>query len=333
MMSSPSTMRAVALSAPGPVENLRLITLPLPPERDGWVRIRVEAFGLNRSELKLRLGLGVGVTFPRVPGIEAAGTVDAAPAGSGLAAGQKVVAMMGDMGRTYDGGYAEYASVPLSQVIPVDTDLPWEVLGALPEMVQTAYGSLTIGLDLQPDQSVLIRGGTSSVGLAAAALAAWRGATVLSTTRRPDRLASLTEHGVDHALLDTGEVAPAVRELYPDGVDAGLDLVGTPTLPDTLRAVRVHGTVCFSGSLSNQWTVRDFSPNEYLPKGVRLAGYSGDAADLPRDAFQDIVDAVAAGRLAFPVDRVYDGLEQVRQAHDDMEHDRATGKLVVRVRH
>ena len=85
MTSSRTTMRAVRLSAPGPVDNLRLMTLPLPPERDGWVRIRVEAFGLNRSELKLRLGVSEGVSFPRVPGIEAAGTVDAALEGVRLA--------------------------------------------------------------------------------------------------------------------------------------------------------------------------------------------------------------------------------------------------------
>lgn len=333
MTTSPSTMRAIQLCAPGPVENLRLTTLPLPPEREGWVRIRVEAFGVNRSELKLRLGVSVGVTFPRVPGIEVAGVVDAVPAGSGLTPGQKVVAMMGDMGRTYDGGYAEYTSVPLSQVIPVDTDLDWATLGALPEMVQTAYGSLTVGLDLKPGQTLLIRGGTSSVGLAAAALASWRGATVLATTRQPDRLEQLKNHGIDYPLLDDGDIAAAARKLFPGGVDAALDLVGTPTLPDTLRAVRVHGTACFGGSLSNQWTVSDFSPNEYLPRGVRLAGYFGDAADLPKEVFQDVVDAVATGDLTFPVHRVYDGLEQVPQAHEDMENNRATGKLVVRVRH
>jgi NADPH:quinone reductase len=304
----------------------------MPAVREGWVRIRVEAFGLNRSELMTRHGLsGAGVTFPRVLGIECAGVVDAAPATSGLEPGQQVVAMMGDMGRTYDGGYAEYTSVPLSQVIPITTDLPWEVVGALPEMIQTAYGSLAVGLDLQPGQTLLIRGGTSSVGLAATALAKRLGATVAATTRQPDRLAVLARNGVDYPLVDTGDIAGAVREVFPDGVDAALELVGTPTLPDTLRCVRVHGTVCFTGLLSNQWTVKDFYPIDYIPAGVRLTAYGGDAGDLPRGALQGVLDAIAEGSLHVPV-HVYDGLEQVRRAHVDLEGNAVPGKLVVRVR-
>ncbi len=78
----------------------------------------------------------------------------------------------------------------------------------------------------------------------------------------------------------------AVRLSAPGPVDylRLTTLALPPERDDTLRAVRVHGTACFGGSLSGQWTVRDFSPNEYLPKGVRLAGYFGDAADLPREA-------------------------------------------------
>ena len=326
-------MRAVVLSGPGPVENLTVEERPLPPGRPGWVRIRVEAFGLNRSELHTRLGLAQGVTFPRVPGIECAGVVDAAPPESGLEPGQKVVTMMGGMGRQFDGGYAEFTSVPAAQVIPFTSDLPWEVIGALPEMLQTAHGSLTTGLDLRPGQSLLIRGGTSSVGMAAAALAKELGAIVLATTRRADRTAELTRHGVDHALVDDGHVAEAVRRIDPAGVDAALELVGTPTLPDTLRSVRVHGTVCFTGMLSNEWLVKDFYPIGYLPTGVRLTAYGGEASDLPADVFQRQLDAIAAGRLPVAVHRVYDGLDQIREAHRDMELNAAIGKLVVRVRH
>ena len=326
-------MRAVVLSGPGPVENLELKELPLPAERDGWVRVRVEAFGLNRSEYHTRLGFAEGVVFPRVLGIEAAGTVDWAPAGSGLERGQRVVTMMGGMGRVYDGGYAEYTSVPQEQVIPFESELPWEVLGAVPEMLQTAYGSLTVGLDLRPGQTLLIRGGTSSVGMAAAALARQIGATVLATTRRADRLDTLRERGVAHPLVDDGDVAAQVRAIFPEGVDAALELVGTPTLPDTLRATRIHGTVCMTGMLSDQWTVENFYPIGYIPSGVRLTGYGGEASDLPREVLQRTLDDVAAGELDLPVSHVYDGLEQVRQAHADMEANAAAGKLVVRVRH
>jgi NADPH:quinone reductase len=326
------TMKAIQLDAPGPPEALHVRDLPMPEPKDGWVRIRVEAFGLNRSELFLRLGLAEGVTFPRIPGIECAGVVDSAP-GSSLRPGQQVVTMMGDMGRTFDGGYAEYTVVPASQVIPFSSDLPWETIGALPEMLQTAYGSLTVGLDLQRGQSLLVRGGTSSVGLAAAAIARERGATVLATTRQPERLQMLAERGVDHPILDTGEIAPRVRELVPGGVDATLELVGTPTLRDSLRATRIHGTVCSSGMVSNQWVVPDFYPIGYIPSGVRLTGYGGEASDLPQAVLQRFLDATAAGRFSPPIHRVYDGLEQIVEAHRGMEANQAVGKLVVRVRH
>jgi NADPH:quinone reductase-like Zn-dependent oxidoreductase len=287
----------------------------------------VKAFGLNRSELHTRLGLAQGVTFPRVLGIEATGVVAAAPGGE-FAVGQQVATMMGGMGRTFDGGYAEYTCVPISQVIPFHSGLDWATLGAVPEMLQTAYGSLTVGLDAQSGQSLLIRGGTSSVGMATAVLAKDRGLTVLSTTRRPDRAAVLKAIGVDHVIVDGGEIAPKVREIVPAGVEVALELIGTPTLPDTLRATAIHGVVCFSGMLSNQWIVRDFYPIAYLPSGVRLTAYGGEAADLPTSVLQSFLDAVAAGRLTVPLHRTYT-LDEITTAHADMEASNATGKLVV----
>jgi NADPH2:quinone reductase len=322
-----STMRAAVLEAPGPPEALQIRELPIPEPRRGWVLIRVKAFGLNRSELHTRLGLAEGVTFPRVLGIEATGVVAAAPGGE-FPVGQQVATMMGGMGRTFDGGYAEYTCVPAAQVIPFRSELDWAMLGAVPEMLQTAYGSLTVGLDMQPGQSLLIRGGTSSVGMAAAILAKERGLTVLSTTRRPERAEALTALGVDHAIVDDGKVAQKVRAVIPSGVEVALELVGTPTLPDTLRATAVHGVVCFTGMLSNQWTVKDFYPIGYLPGGVRLTAYGGEAADLPAPVLQSFLDAVAAGRLTIPLHRTYT-LEDIATAHADMEANNATGKLVV----
>jgi NADPH:quinone reductase-like Zn-dependent oxidoreductase len=229
--------------------------------------------------------------------------------------------MMGGMGRTFDGGYAEYTCVPAAQVIPLHSTLDWATLGAIPEMLQTAYGSLTVGLDMQPGQSLLIRGGTSSVGMAAAVLAKDHGLIVLSTTRRPDRSAALTAIGVDHVLIDDGEIAPKVRTLVPAGVEVALELVGTPTLPDTLRATAIHGVVCFTGMLSNQWTVKDFYPIGYLPSGVRLTAYGGEAADLPSDVLQSFLDAVAAGRLTVPLYRTYTLDEiQVAQTSSRVSH-------------
>jgi NADPH2:quinone reductase len=321
------TMRAIVLDAPGPAEALAVRELPVPVPRPGWVLIRVKAFGLNRSELHTRLGLAVGVTFPRVLGIEATGVVAACPGGE-FAVGQQVVAMMGGMGRTFDGGYAEYTCVPIAQVIAFRSELPWGTLGAVAEMLQTSYGSLTVGLDAQPGQSILIRGGTSSIGMATAVLAKRLKMTVFSTTRKIGKARSLTDLGVDHVLIDDGDVAAQVRAIEPDGVDAALELVGTPTLPDTLRALRVHGVACFTGMLANEWIVKDFYPIDYLPRGVRLAAYGGDATDLPSEVLQEFLDAVAAGHAVVPIGRIY-GFDQIVDAHRAMEAGEGTGKLVV----
>jgi NADPH2:quinone reductase len=322
-------MRAVVLDGPVEPEEMVVRRIPVPEPEAGWVRVKVEAFGLNRSEYHLRAGMATNARFPVIPGIEATGTVDAAPGGE-FEPGQQVVAMMGGMGREYDGGYAEYTVVPASSVIPVRTDLDWATLGALPEMLQTAHGSLHTGLAIEPGQSLLVRGGTSSVGVAAAAIAKDLGLTVFATTRNPQRTKVLQDLGVDYPIVDDGNVAAKVREILPDGVNAALELIGTNVLPDTLKATAVHGTVCFTGMLSDNWTIPDFYPIGYLPNGVRLTAYSGESSDLPADAFQQYVDLVANGKLPIRIDRVFT-MEQIGEAHRVMQDGGAVGKLVVRV--
>lgn len=322
-----TTMRAAVLDGPGPPERFEIRRIPVPEPAPGWALIKVEAFGLNRSELHTRLGLAEGVTFPRVLGIEATGLIAACP-GDEFEVGQQVAALMGGMGRTFDGGYAEYTCVPVQQVVPFESSLEWATLGAVPEMLQTAHGSLTVGLNARAGQSILIRGGTSSVGMATAILAKRRDMTVLSTTRSPEKVEVLRRAGVDHVLLDDGNVAQQARSIFPEGVDLALELVGTPTLPDTLRSTRIHGVVCFTGMLSNQWTVKDFYPIEYIPRGVRLTAYGGGAKDLPGEVLQGFLDDVAAGDAVVPIHATYQ-LDDIAAAHAIMESGRASGKLVV----
>jgi len=321
------SMRAVVLDGPGPPSALQIREVPVPVAGPGWVLIAVKAFGLNRSELHSRLGLAEGMTWPRVLGIEAAGVVESAPGGE-FQPGQQVAALMGGMGRVFDGGYAEHTCVPATQVVPFESTLDWPTLGAIPEMLQTAHGTLVVGLDARAGQTILVRGGTSSVGMATAVLAKQIGMTVFSTTRNPKKAKALDEVGVDHVVVDTGDVATLVREIIPDGIDAAVELIGTPTLPDTLRSTRVHGVVCFTGMLSNEWTVKDFYPIDYIPRGVRLTAYGGEAADLPASVLQGFIDMVQAGRVSVPIGHIY-RLDEIAEAHAAMEAGTMAGKLVV----
>ena len=170
------TMKAIVLHAPGGPDALRIEERRIPTLQPGTAILRIAAFGLNRSELFTRQGHSPGVSFPRILGIEAVGEI--LQADGGFMPGDPVATVMGGMGRDFDGGYAEYARIPVTQIRKISTDLPWSMLGAMPEMLQTAWGALFSALGLQAGERLLVRGGTTSVGLAATALARDAGAVV-----------------------------------------------------------------------------------------------------------------------------------------------------------
>jgi NADPH:quinone reductase-like Zn-dependent oxidoreductase len=317
---------AVCVRAGGP-EVLEIRELPVPTVREGWSLVRVRGVGLNRSELRTRQGHSPNVTFPRVLGIECVGVV-AASTDPLLPAGTTVAAVMGEMGREFDGGYAEYALLPNSLLMPVSTTLPWDVLAALPETYLTAQGSLDA---LGATQGrLLIRGGTSSVGMAAASIAAGHCIETAATTRRQDKVDALKSAGVDHVLLDTGgSLATSVHSIWPDGPDHVLDLVGADTALDSLRLVRRGGTVCVSGSLSG-WVIPNLEPIAMIPSGTRLTAFHSDTlrGSAGATVFQRVVREVEAGVCRPNVDRVFD-LTDIVAAHRYMENNQATGKLVV----
>ncbi|MFG2386955.1 zinc-binding dehydrogenase [Streptomyces avermitilis] len=323
-------MKAIVISAYGAPEMLHITDLPDPVPAQGEVLIRVKAFGLNHAEAYMRAGTWGDVAA--VPGIECAGLVEADPSGQ-LAPGTRVVAILGGMGRTRNGSYAELVTVPATNVAAVNSSLGWAELAAIPEVYATAWNGLFGNLDLRSGERVLVRGATSSLGQAAVNLAVDHGARVLATTRNPAHAPLLKELGAEDVLIDDGHLAAQVRRSNYS-VDAVFDLIGNNVLRDSLATVRLRGRVCQLGFLGGFEPVRDFNPITDLPTGVQLS-FFGSAfvlgnpgfplADVPLDA---IYAKVESGALPTRPARIF-RFDEIVEAHRVMEAGEALGKMAV----
>ena len=293
--------------------------------------IRIKAFGLNRSEMFTRQGHSPTVQFPRILGIEAAGIIEEAPGNEDkFKEGDVVATAMGGMGRDFDGGYAEYTVVPASQVQVVKSadKISWEMLGALPEMMQTTWGALFKALRLQRNDRLLIRGGTTSVGLAAAAIAKSHGAFVAATTRKPERERLLRANGAGQVFVDNGAMADQVKQT--EGFNKVLEMVGVTTLRDSLQCVEEGGTVCMVGSVSGKWAFDDaFSPMVSIPTAVSLTAYHSSAKAFVETPLDEIVGQLGTEKIQAVIGKVFVGLDKINEAHKCMDEDRAGGKIVV----
>lgn len=324
-------MKAITRKQFGGPEVLEVVERPMPASRPGCVLIEVRAFGLNRAELYMRRGLWGEVAA--ISGIECVGTV-VSDTSERLRRGQTVMALMGGMGRTIDGSYAGYTVVPASNVVAVESTLPWDVLAALPETYATAWTCVHRNLELKAGQRLVVRGGTSSLGMAAIDLARQLGAEVIATTRDAAHAPLLYASGAHHVVPSDGELGVA---LAPVGgqADALLDLIGNSTVLDSMHATRRGGRACLAGFLGGLAPLSDFNPLGQMPSGVQLSFFGSfnlgtdqfPMADVP---LQAIVDLVAAGQLRARPAHSY-RFEDIALAHQLMESNAAKGKLVVLV--
>ncbi|OAA60852.1 Alcohol dehydrogenase superfamily, zinc-type [Cordyceps fumosorosea ARSEF 2679] len=322
-------MRAVVCETPGPVQVLQIKQVPVPVPEPGQVLVKVLAFGINRAEMFTRQGHSPTVKFPRIIGIELVGRVAAYAEGQAAAIpiGTLVATCMGGLGREIPGSYAEYVCPAHHFVKPFpDLGLDLATVAALPEMLQTTYGSLTEALNLQPGESLLIRGATSSIGLAAIQLAKYLGASrVGATTRSAGRETLLKSSGADMVFVDDGTVSRQIAA--EEQFDKVLELIGTKTLKDSILCLKPKGTVCMTGIQGGEWTLHDFSPITDLPQRRRLTSYGGDEHDFVSMPWDRLLTAVKDGKINIPVRQFK--LDQIQEIHTLLENGGGGHKMVV----
>lgn len=319
-------MKAVVLTGICEPKDLKISNVKIPEVKPGWVLIKVKAFGLNHSELVLRKyeANAPYIKLPIILGIECVGEI-ADASDSNFKVGEKVVSLMGGMGRSFNGSYAEYALLPANHVFTANTKLDWTEMAAIPETFFTAYGSLFDCLQIQSDDIILIHGATSALGLAAIQLAKAMGCTVIGTTRKEERLGFIKEVGADFAMLDDGTLTKQVFKIFPKGITKVLELVGPTAIEDTAKLLRKHGIICSTGQLGGS-SCQDFDLIKTIPNGVYLSSFY---SNYPTQEVMDKIFAMIDENQIKPVIGRKFEIEEIAKAHMLMECNNANGKVVV----
>lgn len=313
-------MKAVVIDKITKAEDVRLTEVAKPESVPGWVVVKVKAFGMNHSEQILRLSeiRADYIRKPVIPGIECVGEIED-PSDSGWEKGQKVAALMGGMGRSFNGSYAEYALLPVHHVFPVDSNLSWTDMAGVPETYFTAWGSLFECLQLKTEDTLLIRGATSALGYAAMQLANALGCKVVATTHRESKFSLLD--GADEIVLDDGILTGKIS-----GVTKALDLVGPRNLKDTLTAVEKGALVCSTGVLGGVYVLNNFDPIKDIPNGVYLTGFFSNYPS--QKVMNDIFRFLAEHHLKPCRGAEYD-FEHITEACIALDSGKVNGKIVV----
>lgn len=326
-------MKAIVITKPGGVNELQIQDVEEPTTPDGYVKIRTKAFGLNKAETYYRARNFGEITEPRIPGIEAVGEVVEDKSGK-FRAGQKVITAMGGLMLARHGSYAEYVIAPASNVLAVESQLPWEELAALPQAYLTIWGALDKNMAIQKGQSLLVRGGTTTLGFAAITYAKAKGLKVVATTRDIKNTKLLLSKGADQVIIDDGNIAEEVRAIFPEGVDCALEVIGIATIKDTLNTIKHFGHLCVVGVLTGPPVFENFNLMSDLPNTVQINFFSSGlfgAAEIPlsESPIQWIADQVENKKMPSLISKTYE-FDQIREAHQAMENNQILGKAVVK---
>lgn len=315
-------MKAVVIKKAGGPENFIYEEVPTPKIKPGWSLVKIKGFGINHSEIFTRQGLSPSVKFPRILGIECVGIIAQTSDDKKLPVGQKVISIMGEMGRAFDGSYAEYALLPNKQLYLIETDLDWATLAAIPETYYTAFGSL-LNLQINKNDSVLVRGGTSGVGIAFTKLikAKYPQIKLAGTSRSLSKEKQMKAVGYDEVIVDQD------GELQTDKkFDKILELIGPKTVKNSFKHTNDGGIVCSTGELGNEWYLNKFDPIMDIASNAYLTSFYSNNVD--QNKINQMLSYIEKYHVDAKPEKIFD-LAHVADAHRYLEGKHNFGKVVV----